>query len=156
MIDLHAHVVLEEALGAAGPDGPELDEGDEAAGRPPCFRVGSYVLEGVRYRGTAFMDLEVRLARMDALGIDLQVLSPNPLTYFHHIEPDRAGAFCTRHNDAMAGLVGRAPDRLRGLAQLPLQDPEAAAGELRRAVADLGLVGAYVAGYLALIIIELA
>ncbi len=144
MIDLHAHVVLEDALGAAGPDGPELDEGDEATGRPPCFRVGSYVLEGVDYRGTAFMDVEVRLARMDALGIELQVLSPNPLTYFHHVAPDRAVAFCARHNDAMAALVDGAPGRLRGLAQLPLQDPERAARELRRAVTDLGLLGAYV------------
>ena len=57
------------------------------------------MLEGVRYRGTAFMDLEVRLARMDALGIDLQVLSPNPLTYFHHVEAERAVTFCRRHND---------------------------------------------------------
>lgn len=144
MIDVHAHVVLEAALGAAGPYGPELDEGDEAAGRPPCFRVGGYVLEGVRYRGTAFMDRDVRLAEMDALGIDLQVLSPNPLTFFHHIEADRAVAFCERHNDAMASLVGTEPARLAGLAQLPLQDPDRAARELRRAVTDLGLLGAYV------------
>ena len=144
MIDVHAHVVLEASLGAAGSYGPELDEGDEATGRPPCFRVGGYVLEGVRYRGTAFMDLDLRLARMDALGIDLQVLSPNPLTFFHHIEADEAVTFCRRHNDAMAALVDTEPGRLAGLAQLPLQDPEAAAGELRRAVTDLGMLGAYI------------
>ena len=51
MIDLHAHVVLESVLGAAGDLGPELDDGDETVGRPPCFRVGSYTLVGVRYRG---------------------------------------------------------------------------------------------------------
>lgn len=144
MIDVHAHVVLEAALGAAGPYGPELDEGDEATGRPPRFRVGGYVLEGVRYRGSAFMDVGVRLAEMDALGIDLQVLSPNPLTYFHHIDADSAVAYCQSHNDAMATLVDAEPARLRGLAQLPLQDPDRAARELRRAVTDLGLLGAYV------------
>jgi aminocarboxymuconate-semialdehyde decarboxylase len=144
VIDVHAHVVLEATLGAAGAHGPELDEGDEAAGRPPCFRVGGFVLEGVRYRGTAFMDLDVRLARMDEFGIDLQVLSPNPLTYFHHIDADAAASFCRSHNDAMADLVAAEPARLAGLAQLPLQDPEQAAGELRRAVTELGLLGAYV------------
>ncbi len=144
MIDLHAHVVLEQALGAAGVHGPELDEGDLGTGRPPCFRVGGYVLEGVRYRGTAFMDVDRRIERMDALGIDLQVLSPNPLTFFHHIEADDAVAFCRAHNDGMAELVGGHPTRLRGLAQLPLQDPRRATDELRRAVAELGLIGAYI------------
>lgn len=144
MIDVHAHVVLEAAMGAAGPYGPTLDEGDEAVGRPPCFRVGGYVLEGVRYRGTAFMDIELRLAAMDELGIELQVLSPNPLTFFHHIPAHQAIAFCERHNDAMAALVDTVPARLAGLAQLPLQDPAGAARELRRAVTDLGLLGGYV------------
>ncbi len=48
MIDLHAHVVLESVLGAAGPHGPELDDGDPATGRLPCLRVGDYELVGVR------------------------------------------------------------------------------------------------------------
>jgi hypothetical protein len=69
MIDLHAHVVLDATLGAAGPHGPDLDEGDPAVGRPPCFRVSVYTLEGVRYRDTPFMDLDRRLAAMDEHGI---------------------------------------------------------------------------------------
>lgn len=144
MIDLHAHVVLESALGAAGPLGPSLDEGDPATGRPPCFRVGGYELVGVRYRGTPFMDVGARLAAMDEAGIDLQVLSPNPLTFFAHVDADVATAFAGRHNDGLAALVATAPDRLAGLAQLPMQDPVAAADELRRAVGELGLLGAYV------------
>ena len=44
VIDLHAHVVLEQTLGAAGRYGPELDEGDAGAGRLPCYRVGDYEL----------------------------------------------------------------------------------------------------------------
>ena len=143
MIDLHAHVVLESALGAAGPHGPELDEGDPATGRLPCFRVGDYRLIGVDYRGSPFMDPGARLAAMDAAGIDLQVLSPNPLTYFSHVEPDWAMAFCRRHNDDVASLVSSAPTRLAAFAQLPVQDPPRAAEELRRAVRELGLVGPY-------------
>lgn len=144
MIDLHAHVVLEETMGAAGPLGPELVDADPGAGRPACFRVGGYELTGVAYRGSAFMDLDVRLARMDELGIERQVLSPNPLTFLPGAEPDLAAAFARRHNDALAALVARRPDRLGGLAQLPVQDVPAAVDELRRSVTELGLLGAYV------------
>ena len=91
-IDVHAHAVLEENMGAAGEHGPEL--GREAA---PRFRVGSYELHGVRYRGSPFMDPDLRLSAMDAAGIDYQVLSPNPLTYFHFIEPGAAREFCRIH-----------------------------------------------------------
>jgi aminocarboxymuconate-semialdehyde decarboxylase len=144
MIDLHAHVVLEATLGAAGPYGPELDEGDPGAGRPPCYRVGDYQLVGVRYRDSAFMDVELRLASMDERGIDLQVLSPNPLTFLHHVDGDTATDFARRHNDALTALVARHPGRLGGLAQLPMQVPDRAVAELRRAVTELGLLGAYV------------
>jgi len=143
VIDLHAHVVLEDVLGAAGPLGPELDEGDPASGRLPWFRVGDYRLEGVRYRGTAFMDLGARLDAMDEAGVDLQVLSPNPLTFLPHVDAQLAAGFCARHNDAMAALVAREPTRLTGFAQLPMQDPERAATELVRCVEELALVGPY-------------
>ncbi len=141
MIDVHAHVVLEGALGCAGHYGPELGVGPE--GRPR-FRVGDYVLDGVKYRDSPFMDVDLRLAAMDAIGIELQVLSPNPLTYFHHIEAPIAADYCRWHNEAMAEIVARHPERFRGFAQLPMQDVEAAAAELRRAVGELGLVGAYI------------
>ena len=141
MIDVHAHVVLEGVLGCAGHYGPELGVGPE--GRPR-FRVGDYVLDGVNYRNSPFMDVGLRLALNDRLGIDMQVLSPNPITYFHHIEAEIAAGFCRWHNDEMATIVAAHPDRFRGFAQLPMQDIGAAAVEFRRAVNDLGLVGAYI------------
>lgn len=145
MIDLHAHVVLERTLGAAGELGPELDEGDESSGRRPSFRVGDYVLEGIRYRGTPFMDVDVRLAQMDERGVELAVLSPNPLTFLAGIDPEPARHFSRRHNDGMAELVASRPSRLAGFAQLPTQDVAAAVDELHRAVSEMGLLGAYIA-----------
>jgi aminocarboxymuconate-semialdehyde decarboxylase len=141
MIDVHANTVLPGVMGCAGSYGPELGVGPE--GRPR-FRVGGYVLDGVDYTGTAFMDPDVRLRLNDHLGIDLQILSPNPITYFHHIEADIAAGFCRWHNDELAGVVAGHPDRFRGFAQLPMQDVDAAVIELRRAVEDLGLLGAYI------------
>lgn len=140
-IDIHAHAVLEETFGTAGEHGPELTTGPD--GRP-LFRVGGYRLHGVRYRGSPFMDPDLRIAAMDRAGIDFQVLSPNPLTYFHFIGEEPAVAFCRRHNDVLAALVRRYPGRLAGLAALPMQSPRAAIAELRRAVQELGLWGAYV------------
>ncbi|MGA1060980.1 MAG: amidohydrolase family protein [Ilumatobacteraceae bacterium] len=141
MIDVHAHAVLEGTLGCAGHYGPELGTGPE--GRPR-FRVGGYVLDGIDYRDTPFMDVGRRLELNDHLGIELQVLSPNPITYFHHIEADIAVDYCRWYNDEMASIVADHPDRFRGFAQLPMQDIDRAILELERAVRDLGLVGAYI------------
>ncbi len=138
-IDVHAHAVLEATMGAAGPYGPEL--GHEAE---PRFRVGSYELHGVRYRNSPFMDPALRLAEMDRIGIDYQLLSPNPLTYFHFIEPDAASAFCRTHNDALAAVVAAHPDRLGAAAAVPLQDIGLAMAETERAVRELGMLAAYI------------
>jgi aminocarboxymuconate-semialdehyde decarboxylase len=141
MIDVHAHVVLEGTFGAAGRHGPEIVT--DAAG-VQSFRTGDYVFTGVRYEGSAFLDVDVRLAAMETAGIEYQVLSPNPLTYFHHIDAGLADGFCRRHNDLLAALVADHPDRLGGLAALPMQDPARAVAELRRSVGELGLLGAEV------------
>ncbi len=141
VIDIHAHAVLEETFGTAGSFGPELYEETDGT---PVYRIGEYRLRNVRYRGSAFMDPDVRIAAMDRAGIDWQLLSPNPLTYFHYIPAAEAIAFCRRHNDALAAQVSRHSDRLGGAAALPMQDIGAAIQELRRAVRDLNLCAAYI------------
>ena len=146
-IDIHAHAVLAGTMGTAGSYGPEI--GSDGPDQP-WFRVGNYRLDGVRYAGSAFMDVDLRLANMQAAGIEFQVLSPNPLTYFHHIEPEQAIAYCRRHNDELAALVARHPDRLAALASLPMQSPEAAREELERAVRELGMRGACIGAELPL------
>ena len=121
VVDIHAHAVLRETLGAAGSYGPEIGANEEGK---PWFRIGEYYLRNVRYEGGAFMEPDVRIAAMDRAGIDYQVLSPNPLTYFHHVEPALALPFCRRHNDALAALVARHPTRLGALAALHGCRPE--------------------------------
>lgn len=141
VIDVHAHAVLIETMGAAGEYGPEIGATPEGH---PWFRVGSYRLDGVRYVGSPFMDPEIRLQRMDEAGIDYQVLSPNPLTYFHFIPASDAIRYCRAHNDALAAVVKPRAGRLGALAALPMQDVPAACEELRRAVSDLGMLGAQI------------
>lgn len=141
VIDVHAHAVLESSLGTAGAAGPELGTREDGS---PFFRVGDYVLEGVRYRGSPFMDVDLRVVAMDQAGIDVQMLSPNPITYFNDLEPAAATDFAKAHNDALAETVARHPNRLCGAAQLPMQDVPAAIAELQRSVTELGLVGGYI------------
>ena len=140
-VDVHAHAVLAGSMGKAGAHGPEIGYTESGSS---WFRVGDYRLDGVRYEGSPFMDTNVRLANMDAAGIDFQVLSPNPLTYFHHIGASEAVSFCRGHNDALAEIVGEHDSRLAGFAALPMQDIAAACEELDRAVTELDLLGGYI------------
>jgi len=88
-----------------------------------------------------FFDLEAKLREMDRTGIDAAVLSLTPTLFFYWLDARAAGDFCRRANDSLATFVSQS-DRLHGVAVVPLQQPEAAAAELRRAVRDLGLRGA--------------
>jgi len=139
VIDLHAHVVLEESFGCAGKYGPELSD-DEGL---QTFRVGDYSMR-VPYRESVFMDIHKRIEAMDVLGIDLQVLSPNPLTFFGYIDADNALKFASSANDAMVAHIDGFSDRVLGAASIPLQDTDYACAELNRAIRELGLVAAYI------------
>ncbi len=139
VIDLHAHVVLEESFGAAGKYGPELSSGEKLQE----FRVGDYIMR-VPYRGSIFMDAQKRIEAMDELGVDLQLLSPNPLSFFGHINAEEALEFARASNDAMVKHIDPFKNRLLGAASVPLQDPELACEEVERAVTDLGLIAAYI------------
>ena len=139
VVDVHAHILFPQVMGLAGAAGPEM--GDD--GGTGFFRSGEYLLRGVKYIGSPFADVGARLTLMDRLGIDHQILSPNPLTYFYALPAVDGVRFCRAQNDAMAEVIRLHPRRFSGLAQLPVQDVGAALAELERAVRDLGLVGSY-------------
>lgn len=86
-----------------------------------------------------------RIAAMDAMGVDVQVLSLTTPAV-QTLDRDDAVAFARRCNDLVAATARARPDRFQGFATLPLQDPAEAARELERAVRDLGLNGAMLHG----------
>lgn len=90
---------------------------------------------------------DLRLADMDAAGIDVQVLSLTSPGIQSLEDPDRAVRVAREANDLVAGVVRDHPERFAAFAALPCQDPEAAVAELERAVTQLGLVGALVNGH---------
>ncbi len=87
---------------------------------------------------------EERLPAMDAAGVDVAVLSLNSPGIQAESDAQVAVARAAEVNDFLAGLIEKHPGRYSGFAALPLQDGEAAAKELERAVRQLGLRGALV------------
>ncbi|KKJ08171.1 amidohydrolase family protein [Burkholderia gladioli pv. gladioli] len=90
---------------------------------------------------------EERIERMDACGIGYAILSLNAPAVQAITDRQRAIDVARRANDLLAEQVARRPERFGAFAALPLQDPEAAARELERAVGELGFQGALVNGF---------
>src|SRR5712691_9641155 len=88
------------------------------------------------------VDLECRGLRY---GLNRTVVSlATPLVNYYLDAPlaAQAAQIC---NDGFAALVADNPERFAAWAFLPMQDPPAAAVELRRCVRDYGFVGGHVA-----------
>jgi len=90
---------------------------------------------------------DVRLASMDAAGIEHQIISLTAPGIQIITDPAQATAEARRQNDFLAAQIARHPERYSGFAAVALQEPEGAAKELRRAVSDLGFKGVLVNGY---------
>ena len=88
-----------------------------------------------------------RIADMDRGGLDICILSLTAPGVQGIPNVKEAIAQARRTNDYLAENIAKNPKRLKGFATLPLQDPEAAAQELRRCVRDLGFCGALVNGF---------
>lgn len=86
-----------------------------------------------------------RLKNMDAMGIDVQVLSHVP-PGTQVLPASEAVPLAREANDQLAAVIAAHPDRFAGFATLPTPDPEAAAAELERAVRKLGFKGAMING----------
>ncbi|WP_230532088.1 amidohydrolase family protein [Microvirga roseola] len=144
-IDVHAHVLTEEMMRLMRNEAPDigftLSEVDEQGG---VLQVGS-ITQRPFPRGA--WDLELRLRHMDAAGIDMQVLSVCPQTFLYDRDPALAEKLSQIQNNEIAKIVGQHPNRFLGIATLPMQDPERAVKELRRAVTELGLRGAQIGSH---------
>ncbi|MFO7276357.1 MAG: amidohydrolase family protein [Pseudomonadota bacterium] len=85
--------------------------------------------------------IDERLADMDLLGIDVQVISPLPTQFYYFAEPDLGREASRIVNDGIAAAVARHPERFVGMGTVPLQAPELAIAEMKRCVNELGLRG---------------
>lgn len=84
--------------------------------------------------------IEKRFKDMDEAGIDMQVLS-DFLPYNESLSVPEVLSMARNINDMLARVVDKYPERFAAFAVISLQDPDAAASELERAVTQLGLKG---------------
>jgi predicted TIM-barrel fold metal-dependent hydrolase len=92
-------------------------------------------------------DAEAWIRFQDENGIDLSVLYPTAGLALGMIQlPEWAAALCQGYNDWLQHRFTSRSSRLKGVALLSPQDPQAAAAELRRAVTELGFVGGVLPG----------
>jgi predicted TIM-barrel fold metal-dependent hydrolase len=120
-VDVHAHCYFHEALNLLG-DG------------------ASKILPQVKGVPEHFIVVEQRLKEMDAMGIDMEVLSINP--YWYDKERDLAAQICKVQNEKLAELCASKPDRFGAFASLALQFPDLAVQQLEDAVKKQDLRGA--------------
>jgi predicted TIM-barrel fold metal-dependent hydrolase len=89
-------------------------------------------------------DPHARLRDLDAEGIDAAALFPSIGLYVSDVaDAALQAALCRAYNDWLADYCRAAPDRLVGVALLPLVDVPAAIAELERAVTRHGFRGAF-------------
>ena len=89
-------------------------------------------------------DPQARLRDMEADGIGAAILFPSIGFYFPEIaDAALMAALCRAYNDWLADYCRAAPQRLFGIAMLPLVDVEESVRELERATEKLGFRGAF-------------
>ncbi|MFF8673152.1 amidohydrolase family protein [Streptomyces sp. NPDC015242] len=144
-IDVHAHVLLPEveALVAGLPGLAEAKALDARRNGPAALAVSGSM---VRERMPKLTDPTVRLAAMDAQGVDVQLVSPSPSHYHYWADEDTAEKVYRLANEATAAHCRAAPGRLRGLGLAPLQHPDHAVRALDHAL-DQELLGVEISSH---------
>jgi aminocarboxymuconate-semialdehyde decarboxylase len=95
--------------------------------------------EDIRARITAY---DERLADMDAMGLDMQIVLPAPNQCTYTVPVEIAVKAARMINEGLAEYVAKRADRFVALGTVPLNDAAEAAKELERAMSTLGMKGA--------------
>ena len=139
-IDTHTHILTDETAALLSKESRSAPVTiTPIDGASATLDVG-----GVAYRPfpRGGHDIAHRLRDMDASGVDVHVLSATPQTYLYNQEAALGAVTSAIQNEQMAKHIAGHPDRFMGIATLPMQDPQRAADELKRAMTKLGLRGA--------------
>lgn len=138
-VDIHAHIVPKTF--------PRYLPMPDLPGWPamePAHQCHRHVMiDGKAYRTVSdrCWDVDLRLADMAEMGINLQVISPMPELFSYWLAKAPAVALLRYINDVMAEMVAASGGKLKALGAVPLQDTDLAIAELHRVCQDLGFAG---------------
>jgi len=139
VVDTHGHLLVPAANAlAAGHPGEAADAAAERA----SFSEASAAANQAQIKRVwpQLTDVARRLADLDAMGVDAQVVGPMPM-HRYWAERELAEKLTGTINEAIAAHCADGAGRLHGLGTLPLQHPDLAVRELERAVREFGLRG---------------
>jgi aminocarboxymuconate-semialdehyde decarboxylase len=140
-VDIHAHVGVPEAAAYVA---PHLNVQNIAMVKHSSDETRAINRRQDEDRRLTMVDLDDRLAVLDKLGVDVQVVAPPPFQCYYDMPLEHSVEASRMVNDGVAAFVGRRPDRFAGLGTIPMQDAAEAVRELDRAVGELGLKGVQV------------
>lgn len=139
VIDFHAHVLVPEVYEVAA-------ERNIFSELPTDPGVTDEMRDQIKERAGLVLarmsDVTERLARMDAMGVDIQVLTASLVHQgLEWADPQTSLRLARTTNDWIAKVVAGRPERFIGLGTLPLHVPALAVVELARCMHELGLRG---------------
>jgi aminocarboxymuconate-semialdehyde decarboxylase len=134
-IDIHSHVIPQRIVAAIAADPKRFRARIEGEG------ASRKIIHDQGYVYPLFEEfhrVEAKLDAMDRKKIDISVISPAPPMFYYWADADLALEVAGLVNDGTADMVAAKPDRLRGMATVPMQHPDAAVAELERVVKAYG------------------
>src|SRR5262245_27585638 len=137
-IDIHAHVAIPQAGAFVK---PHLDMETIALfhfANAETRALSQKQEEDIRSRITQYDD---RLADLDKMGIDMQLVCPPPPQCFYTVPLEISVKASRMVNDGLAEYVAKKPDRFLALGTVPLTDGKEAASELEYCMKKLGMKG---------------
>ena len=147
MIDMHAHclprITRAEAFAVDAERAPWLDV-------EPGGERGHIMQGDMRFRpvNATLWDPARRVAELDAQGVALQVVCATPVMFGYAWPAQKTADWARRMNEHVLAYCAHAPQRLKALAQVPLQDTELACREADHAMAA-GCIGVQIGNHVA-------
>jgi aminocarboxymuconate-semialdehyde decarboxylase len=144
-IDIHAHLfprIAREEAAAVDPRAPWLQDRGDGTGH---IMIGDQPFRPVE---ATLWDARTRVRWMDATGIDAQLVCATPVMFGYAWDSACATSWAARMNDRAVEFCATHPTRLKALAQVPLQDVDAACLEVTRAKRT-GHVGVQIGNHVA-------
>ena len=135
IIDIHSHVIPKRIVAAIAADPARFQARIEGEGdQRKIVHDQGYVYPLF----AEFHQAEAKLESMDRKGVAVSVISPAPPMFYYWADAELALQVAGLVNDGTADMVATNPERLRGMASVPMQHPDAAVAELERVVKDYG------------------